>query len=159
MIVIKTNTLAACQLSISETTGIKKMIELASDHPAASSGEALAFKFLKSVDGDGEVNIHDVLYYFEANVVCACLTARSRGVMLSEFWEIIELKKASQDKLEAINKALEDYDHVKATKLLRALNGDTLDQVLTVIRAGGKDIKQTNNYELLLYRAGYEIKD
>ncbi len=50
----------------------------------------------------------------------------------------------------------EDYDHVKATKLLRALNGDTLDQILTVIRAGGKDIKQTNNYELLLYRAGYE---
>jgi hypothetical protein len=79
--------------------------------------------------------------------------------MLSEFWEIIELKKASQDKLEAINKVLEDYDHVKATKLLRALNGDTLDQVLTVIRAGGKDTKQTNNYELLLYRAGYEIKD
>ncbi len=90
MIVIKTNTLAACQLSISETTGVKKMIELASDHPAASSGEALALKFLKSVDGDGEVNINDVLYHFEANVVCACLTARSRGVMLSEFWEIIE---------------------------------------------------------------------
>jgi hypothetical protein len=32
-------------------------------------------------------------------------------------------------------------------------------EVLTVIRAGGKDTKQTNNYELLLYRAGYEIKD
>jgi hypothetical protein len=76
---LKHNTLAACQLSISEITGIKKMIELASDHPAASSGEALAFKFLKSVDGDGEINLSDVFYHFEASVVCACLTARSRG--------------------------------------------------------------------------------
>lgn len=90
MIVLNPNTLAACQLSITESAGIKKMIESASDHPAASSGEALAFKFLKSVDGDGEVNIHDILYHFEANVVCACLTVRSRGVMLSEFWEITQ---------------------------------------------------------------------
>jgi hypothetical protein len=69
------------------------------------------------------------------------------------------MTKAAAGKLEAINQALEDYDHVKATKLLRALSGRAKDEVLTVIRAGGETMKQKSNYELLLYRAGYEIKD
>lgn len=86
MIVLNSNSLAACQLSITESTGIKKMIESASDHPGASSGEILAYNFIKSVDGDGEVNLNDVLYHFEASIVCACLSVRSRGVMLNEFY-------------------------------------------------------------------------
>lgn len=69
------------------------------------------------------------------------------------------MTKAAAAKLEAINQALEGYDLVKATKILRALDGRPKDEVLTVIRAGGETTKQKSNYELLLYRAGYEIKD
>lgn len=90
MITLNKETLAAASLPISTANDIRRMIETASDHPAASTGQILAFKFLKSLDGNGTINMGELLYHFEADWLCACIKAKTAGYKMKDFYKVVK---------------------------------------------------------------------
>lgn len=89
MITINEQMLFGASLPISTANDLKKMIEIASDHPAASTGQLMAYEFLKSLDGDANVNMADLLYRFEPDMLCACIKAKAAGYRIDDFYNVV----------------------------------------------------------------------
>jgi len=65
---------------------MKKLIESASDHPAASHGQFLAHKLLLSLSNyKTTVNLRDALCYFDAAMISDCVEVASHGG-LGQYW-------------------------------------------------------------------------
>lgn len=90
MIVLKNEALLYTIFSDDEAEAIKYFIKSSADHDCASTGQLLAYKFLKSLDGNDTINLNDIIYHFESYYIRDCIMARTKGHLINEFWEIID---------------------------------------------------------------------
>ncbi len=65
---------------------IEQLVELASNHDGASSGEIAVYDLLMSLMPNGKVCLNDVLYHLGAKKVCMLLSMQERGIRVSDFW-------------------------------------------------------------------------
>ena len=77
---------ANASLTEDEKSLIVKAISSASNHPGASNGEIVAYRFLTSLTPNGAVCLNDVLYHFGSKKVCALLQIQEKGHCISDFW-------------------------------------------------------------------------